>query len=68
MKKQIVVLVLAAMTVLSLCACGVPANAKCEICGKKATKVLKYEGEKGYTCDDCYDSAKALLDLADAFK
>jgi hypothetical protein len=65
MKRKIITLGLVGMMALSLCACGVPADAKCEICGAKATKALKVDGEKHYTCKTCYELASEIIDLYD---
>lgn len=60
------VLVVASMLV----ACG-PATktTDCELCGKENVKCkeLKYEGESGWFCDNCYEGAKELIELAEKY-
>lgn len=56
--KKILTAILAALMILSLCACG----EMCDICGhKKAVK--SYEnafGETIHACGDCYKEVKEL--------
>lgn len=67
MKKKVLALMLAVVATLSLTACG-GKTGTCEGCGKEDVKIkeLSYEGESAWLCDDCYDAAKAIIELAKA--
>ena len=68
-RKLIAVLCLVVILVSLFTACASKKVGKCELCGKDnvSLKELTYEGESSWLCDDCYDTMKALADMADAF-
>ncbi|MBE6572327.1 MAG: hypothetical protein E7656_08785 [Ruminococcaceae bacterium] len=65
--KKIIALALVCVSLASLAACGPKAKTgTCDLCGKEEVKVkvIEVEGEEGWFCDDCYEGAKALAELA----
>lgn len=65
--KRFVVLLLALVMVFSLVGCGGGKTATCELCGKETKcKSLTFQGETGWFCNDCYDTAKALVNIANS--
>lgn len=70
MKKRVLALTLAVVATLALTACGDTKTGTCDLCGKEDVKVksLSYDGEKGWFCDDCYDTAESLVEMAKALQ
>lgn len=63
MKKRIMALLLTALTVVSLTACGEPFT--CDICGEEKTGKKHSEtilGEEIIYCNDCYKEFKEFID------
>lgn len=65
MKKIIALALVCVSLAATLAACG-GKTGTCELCGKEnvSVKTLTYEGESADFCNDCYEGAKAIMDLA----
>ncbi len=65
MKKIIALALVCVSLAATLAACG-GKTGDCGICGKEnvPVKTVTYEGESADFCNDCYEGAKALIDLA----
>lgn len=68
MKKIIAVILLVAMLAMALCACG-GKTGTCDLCGTEnvAIECITVQGEDGWFCDDCYETAEGLAELAEMF-
>ncbi len=67
MKRVLAVVALIAMFVMMFAACGGGGYVgDCELCGKEGVNVrdITAAGETGAFCDDCYDTAKQIAELA----
>lgn len=65
MKKIIALALVCVSLAATLAACG-GKTGTCGLCGKEnvSVKTLTYEGESADFCSECYDGAKAIIDLA----
>ena len=67
MKRILAVAALIAVFVMMFAACGGGSKVgNCDLCGTENVNVrdITVEGDQGWFCDNCYDTAKQLADLA----
>lgn len=67
MKRILAVVALVAMFVMMFAACGGGGKVgTCDLCSTENVNVrdITVEGDTGWFCDNCYDTAKSLAELA----
>lgn len=69
--KRLVSLILVLALCLSICfalvGCADTKHGECGLCGKEADLTdITADGETGYFCDDCYETAEYIAELAEA--